>query len=127
MSEYHVPVMVQEMLGMLNLSPGKIALDCTLGGGSQAFEIGKQIEPGGTLVVIDQDPEAFEEAIPKLKQLDVKLIPLSGNFRDLEKMLKIAGLSSVDAAMIDAGVSSRQLDSAERGFSMKTFNPFSIA
>lgn len=107
MSEfYHIPVMPAEVVSFLDPQPGKIYVDCTVGGGGHSQLIASH---GGEIIGIDRDQEALTAARLKLPQ--AKLI--HGNFRFLKDLVD----QPVDGILIDLGVSSHQLDKSERGFS----------
>ncbi|MEK7588129.1 MAG: 16S rRNA (cytosine(1402)-N(4))-methyltransferase RsmH [Patescibacteria group bacterium] len=109
---YHIPVMVQEVIEGLQINPGKRYIDATIGGGGHGVEI---VRRGGLLLGIDQDTEAIEEVKRIFK--DWKIV--QGNFRDIGKLAREHGFSEVDGVLFDLGVSGHQLDSASRGFSYR--------
>lgn len=116
---YHIPVLADEVVRFLNPRPKAVLVDGTLGGGGHALRLGESLQPDGTLVVIDQDPAAIEEALAKLEGLELKLVSLHGNFRDIRSLLNSVGISEVDGLLLDLGVSWHQLDAGERGFSFR--------
>ncbi|MFH0763775.1 MAG: 16S rRNA (cytosine(1402)-N(4))-methyltransferase RsmH [Candidatus Omnitrophota bacterium] len=121
----HQPVMLKETIGSLNLKPGDIVLDATVGGGGHAREILKSIIPGGKLIGLDRDPIAARMAEETLKDFkNFKLI--NDNFRNLDRVLSNEFVKSLDAALFDAGVSSFQLDDKSRGFSLKIEAPLDM-
>ncbi|MEK7119809.1 MAG: 16S rRNA (cytosine(1402)-N(4))-methyltransferase RsmH [Patescibacteria group bacterium] len=109
---YHIPVMVQEVIEGLQINPGKRYIDATIGGGGHGVEI---VRRGGLLLGIDQDTEAIEEVKRIFK--DWKIV--QGNFRDIGKLAREHGFSEVDGVLFDLGVSGHQFDSASRGFSYR--------
>jgi 16S rRNA (cytosine1402-N4)-methyltransferase len=111
MSKYHTPIMVQEVIAGLQVTPGKRFIDATVGGAGHTAEIVKR---GGIVLGIDTDKEAVEEA---RRIIDGKMV--QGNFRDIESIAKKNGFESVDGILFDLGVSSHQLDTAGRGFSYR--------
>ncbi len=119
MTDYHVPVMLAEVLEYLNPQSGQTIVDGTLGGGGHALEIVKRILPDGKLIGIDQDDEALAAAGDRLKDYSKNVILVKSNFAELEATAKELGITEVDGVLLDLGVSSRQLDSAARGFSFK--------
>jgi 16S rRNA (cytosine1402-N4)-methyltransferase len=110
--------MLQEVLRSLNLKPGDTVVDATLGGGGHAREILKAISPGGRLIGIDADETALEKAAESLKGFDGSFTLIRGNFREVEAIMSREGTAHVDGALFDLGVSSYQLESPARGFSM---------
>ncbi|MGB3181169.1 MAG: 16S rRNA (cytosine(1402)-N(4))-methyltransferase RsmH [Cyclobacteriaceae bacterium] len=115
MEEYHNPVMLQECLEGLALKPGGTYVDVTFGGGGHSRAILEQLE-GGRLVVFDQDADAKAntEAID-----DDRLIFVAANFRHLKRFLRLHRIAEVDGLLADLGVSSHQIDDADRGFSTR--------
>jgi len=117
MSEYHVPVMLEECLSALDVRKGGIYLDGTLGGGGHSSEILKR---GGTLIALDRDNEAIAESkkrfeIEKLSGYTI----VKSNFHDAAKVLDDLGVDGIDGALLDLGISSHQIDDPERGFSYR--------
>lgn len=110
MSQYHTPIMVQEVTDGLQAAPGKRFIDATIGGGGHTKEIVKR---GGIVLGIDTDKDAVEEN----KGMEWKVV--QGNFRNIEKIAKENGFEAVDGILFDLGVSSHQLDTAKRGFSYR--------
>ncbi len=123
---YHEPVLAERAIDFLQPSPGKIVVDGTLGGAGHAIRIAELLAPGGTLVGIDQDPEAIEESAKKLRDASVDVKLLRGNFRDIRNLLKSIGIERVGGVLLDLGVSSRMLDSAGRGFSFRLDAPLDM-
>ncbi len=121
----HTPVLLAEVLKQLFPHPGSVIVDCTLGGAGHAKRIADSIGPTGTLVGIDQDDAALTAAAETLR-LGQHVILVKGNFGDLDRLLIEAGLAYVDGFLFDLGVSSPQLDFAERGFSYKTDAPLDM-
>ena len=115
MPEYHKPVLVNETIALLDPRPGGVFLDATLGGGGHAVEMLRRIGPEGRLLGIDRDPEALNYARERLAEFGDRVVLVQGNFRDLAGILIDAGISALDGALFDLGVSSHQLDT-ERGF-----------
>lgn len=113
----HLPVMLAEVLEYLDPQPGKIIVDCTLGGGGHALEICKRLGTTGRLIGIEQDDQALARAKEKLAQFPVTYI--HDNFKDLENIINDLSVAKVDGFLFDLGVSSFQLDSLERGFSFR--------
>ncbi len=122
----HHPVMADEATNYLNLRPGNIVLDATLGGGGHARRILEKIMPGGRLIGIDADPAALKIAQYELKGFESSLILANENFRVLAKVMAGHGISKIDSAIFDVGVSSFQFDDAHRGFSMRADAPLDM-
>jgi 16S rRNA (cytosine1402-N4)-methyltransferase len=112
----HTPVLLKESIDGLNIKPGGTYVDGTLGRAGHAREIVKRFG-AGRLIAIDRDNSAIQEAKASLKGYDGRITFIHGNFRDLSKILDSEGLETVDGMLFDLGVSSPQLDDAERGFS----------
>ena len=111
---YHVSVMVNEVLADLDVKPDGVYLDGTAGGGGHSFEIASRLTQGGMLYALDQDPDAVAEAGKRLAGLPAEVI--RRNFTGLDEVLASHG-TKADGILLDLGVSSHELDEAERGFS----------
>jgi 16S rRNA (cytosine1402-N4)-methyltransferase len=122
----HISVLREEALEFLNLKPGCVVVDATVGLGGHSKEILKRILPGGKLVAIDQDEKALETARKNLAEYKDHVQFLHGNFSDLVSLLKNAGVDSADALLMDLGVSSYQLSNPERGFSFLEDGPLDM-
>ncbi len=112
----HEPVLLGEVLHWLNIRPGGVYADGTLGGGGHSGEILRTAGGGAVLYGIDRDPAAIQAAKERLKEYP-GFFALHGNFHDVKALLQEAGAPMLDGALLDLGVSSHQLDTAERGFS----------
>lgn len=112
----HKPVLLEETIDALNIKPDGIYVDGTAGGGGHSSEILKRLSPNGRLISIDQDPDAIEAVTERLKDYKNSII-CKGNFSDVVSIVNGLGIESIDGIMLDIGVSSRQLDTPERGFS----------
>jgi len=118
----HMPVMLKEVIESLGLRKGDTVVDATLGGGGHSMEILQHIGASGLLIGIDRDRQALEAARENLS--DHANIELhNANFSDLDKVLKGR---QVDAILADFGVSSHQIDTAERGFSYMLDGPLNM-
>ena len=126
MPEFHIPVMLREVLSFLQPQRGQTFVDCTIGGGGHAREIVKQLLPNGKLIGIDRDEEALKAASDYLNEFSENVILEKGNFADLGTIVQDMGISAVDGILLDLGVSSRQLESAERGFSFRYDAPLDM-
>jgi len=125
-SPYHEPVLMREILESLNLKPGGIYVDGTLGGGGHAREILAATAPDGILVGIDRDDEALAEAQRVLEPCGTRPILVKGNYADLAEILDRLGIDGVDGIVLDLGVSSHQLETAGRGFSFTQSAPLDM-
>jgi 16S rRNA (cytosine1402-N4)-methyltransferase len=125
----HRPIMVREILEILAPEPGKIAIDCTLGYGGHASEILPLLQPGGRLIGLDVDPIEQPKTEARLRAAgygeDVFHVRRA-NFAGLPKVLAAEGLTGVDYILADLGVSSMQLDTPDRGFSVKLPGPLDM-
>ncbi|MBR2474546.1 MAG: 16S rRNA (cytosine(1402)-N(4))-methyltransferase RsmH [Clostridia bacterium] len=110
----HVPVMLYEAVDGLNVKPDGKYVDCTTGGGGHSFEIASRLNAQGRLFCFDRDPEAIEAAKKRLSPYADRITFINRNFGEVGDALDGIG---IDGAIIDLGVSSYQLDNAERGFS----------
>lgn len=111
--------MLAETLAILEPSPGKVFLDCTLGGGGHAEALLEKITPGGRLIGLDRDPEALAEAAVRLAPFGEAVTLRQARFDALGEVLDSLGIEAVDGILFDLGVSSHQLDTPARGFSFK--------
>ncbi|MEI6296461.1 MAG: 16S rRNA (cytosine(1402)-N(4))-methyltransferase RsmH [bacterium] len=118
----HIPVLLKEVIEGLNLKPGMVALDGTLGGGGHSKEICKLIGSEGLLIGIDEDKAAIERASPSLENVCKSQLFVT-NFRNLGTVLDDAGIAKVDVALFDLGLSSFQLEVSGRGFSFLKDEP----
>ena len=123
---HHVPIMVEEIMEQMNPQPGGWYMDGTLGGGGHAFEVLSRIQPGGHLIGIDRDQEALAASGKRLACFGDSLITFHGNYKEAPELLREAGLGPLNGILLDLGVSSWQLDSAERGFSYQADAPLDM-
>ncbi|WP_317168762.1 16S rRNA (cytosine(1402)-N(4))-methyltransferase RsmH [Cyclobacterium plantarum] len=110
---YHIPVMLEACISGLAIDPNGVYVDLTFGGGGHSREILKYLDKGH-LYGFDQDPDAASN-VPENENFTF----IMANFRDLKRYLKIYGVTKVDGILADLGVSSHQIDKAERGFSTR--------
>ncbi len=122
----HVPVMVEEVLRFLEVRPNGRYIDATVGLGGHAEAIAARLGPEGRLLGIDQDSEALEFARTRLAPFGRRVSLVRGNFRDLAAIAEDAGFREVDGILFDLGVSSLQLERAERGFSFSREGPLDM-
>lgn len=120
----HEPVMLQEVLDFLDPQPGETIVDGTLGGGGHAQAICERLGPTGRLIGIEQDADALALARRRLSGCRVTLV--RDNFRNLEKILSKLAVDGVDGILLDLGLSSFQLETAERGFSFRWDAPLDM-
>lgn len=113
----HKSVLLKESIEYLNIKPEGIYVDGTLGGGGHSLEIMKKLNNKGKLIGIDRDQNAIEAARERLEKYIDKTTIIHGNFMDICRLVTDAGYGKVDGILLDLGVSSYQLDRAERGFS----------
>ncbi len=113
----HVSVLLEECIENLNIKPDGIYVDGTLGGGGHASYICQHLSPEGTLIGIDRDQDALNAAGERLKEYPCQKIFVQSNYSDIKNVLEELELDGIDGALLDLGVSSFQLDNAERGFS----------
>lgn len=112
----HISVLLEEVIEGLQIQADGTYVDGTLGGGGHAFEVCKKLTTG-RFIGIDQDEAAITAASEKLKEFSDKVHIIRNNYRDMKSQLQQIGITSVQGILIDLGVSSYQLDTAERGFS----------
>jgi 16S rRNA (cytosine1402-N4)-methyltransferase len=125
----HVPIMVREILDVLAPEPGGIVVDCTLGYGGHASELLARLVPGGRLIGIDVDPVEQPRTEQRLRALGFgpeTFLVRRSNFAGLPRVLAAEGLSGADCILADLGVSSMQIDTPARGFSVKTPGPLDM-
>lgn len=114
MSEYHVPVLLDESVSGLDIRPGGLYLDLTFGGGGHSGEILRRMDTDGCLMGFDQDEDALAN-IPD----DDRFIFVNHNFRYLRNFMRYYGYEEADGILADLGVSSHEFDEADRGFSFR--------
>jgi 16S rRNA (cytosine1402-N4)-methyltransferase len=122
----HVPVLKDEVLERLNIRPAGIYLDGTFGRGGHSRALLAQLDPDSRLVVVDRDPLALLAA-SELAEQDARVTAVRGNFGDIDDYAQALGvLGKIDGIVLDLGVSSPQLDDAERGFSFMRDGPLDM-
>ena len=122
-SEYHESVLLDEVTHYLAPDDNKLFLDATLGGGGHSEQLLKR---GAKVIGLDQDPAALSFAKARLSSYDDKFGAIQGNFRDFGEILSTIGISGLDGLLLDLGISSRQVDDAERGFSFTKPGPLDM-
>lgn len=122
----HKSVLLNETIDGLNIQPDGIYVDGTLGGGGHAYEVCRRLGDKGSIVGIDQDAAAIEAAGNRLKDFGEKVTIVRSNYCDMKSKLHELGIDKVDGIVLDLGVSSYQLDTAERGFSYREDAPLDM-
>jgi 16S rRNA (cytosine1402-N4)-methyltransferase len=122
----HAPVMPEEALYFLNPRSGGVYVDGTLGGGGHSRRILEASSPDGILYAFDRDRDALTAAGERLAEFGDRFRPIHGNFATMANCLPAAGVHGIDGFLLDLGVSSHQLDTAERGFSFQTDAPLDM-
>jgi 16S rRNA (cytosine1402-N4)-methyltransferase len=134
LEQIHIPVLLKEVLEYLNLKPGDIVFDGTLGGAGHTVEMFKAIAPTGKLIAVDQDSQAISTAASLFENYN-NIFFYNGNFADVKKIINSFEINKIDAFFLDIGLSSIQIEKSGRGFSyirnekldmrMNTSNPLS--
>ena len=114
----HTPVLLNECLEGLNINPEGIYVDGTLGGGGHSGEILKRLTTG-KLIAFDKDDDVLSTTKEKLKEFGDKIIYVKSDFKNMYEIITGMGIDKVDGILLDLGVSSYQIDTAERGFSYR--------
>lgn len=122
----HQPVLLQDTITGLNIQPNGTYVDCTLGGAGHSAHIAKELSNQGHLIGIDQDDTALRAARQRLGNVSCRLDLIKRNFRHLASVLDELKIAKVDGVLFDIGVSSHQLDQAERGFSYNQEAPLDM-
>lgn len=123
---YHIPVMCKEVVEYLNLRPGSIVIDATIGTAGHSLAMLEKILPGGLLIGLDKDKETLEVARERLKSFNNRCILIQEDFRNIDSVTNRLNLGGVDAILFDLGISSFQLDNPERGFSFTNEGPLDM-
>ena len=122
----HKSVLLNETIENLNIKPDGIYVDGTLGGAGHSYEICRQLSTTGSLIGIDQDEAAIEAASKRLEEFQDRVTIIRSNYCNMKKELNRKGIFSVDGIVLDLGVSSYQLDNAERGFTYREDVPLDM-
>ena len=115
----HKSVLLEETVDSLNIKPDGIYVDGTLGGGGHAFEVCSRLGEKGRLIGIDQDADAIRAASERLSVFGDRVTVVRNNYVNIAEVLASLGIEKVDGIYLDLGVSSYQLDTAERGFTYR--------
>lgn len=121
----HKSVLLEECIEALNIKPNGIYVDGTAGGAGHSYEIAKRLE-GGRLIAIDQDEDAIAVATERLSVFGDRAVVVRNNFSNLASVCQTLGIEKIDGLLLDLGVSSYQLDTAERGFSYMADAPLDM-
>lgn len=122
----HKSVLLTETVDSLNVQPGGIYVDGTLGGGGHAYEVCKRLGGQGRFIGIDQDEEAIKAASKRLAEFGDMVTIVRSNYVAIEEILNSLNITKVNGIMLDLGVSSHQLDTPERGFSYMADAPLDM-
>ncbi|MFB0527667.1 MAG: 16S rRNA (cytosine(1402)-N(4))-methyltransferase RsmH, partial [bacterium] len=122
----HIPVLIDEVIDNLKCLKGGIYVDSTLGEGGHAQRILERILPGGLLIGIDQDGEAIRRARENLEKYKENLLVFERNFSEIGTILESLRIKEVDGILFDPGLSSLQLQDANRGFSFQRDGPLDM-
>ena len=122
MNQYHKSVLLREVIDILEPKPDKLYIDATIGGGGHSFEI---LKHGGKVLGIDRDPESLKH-IKNQFNFGKDLILVQSNFNRIGSIARSYGYNSVDGIIFDLGVSSHQLETAQRGFSFNMSGPLDM-
>lgn len=122
----HKSVLLDETIEALNIKPDGIYVDGTLGGGGHSYEICRRLSDKGRLIGIDQDAAAIEAAKARLGEFKDKITIIRSNYCDMRKELATIDVAAVDGIILDLGVSSYQLDTADRGFTYREDAPLDM-
>ena len=121
----HVPVLAREAIELLRVRGDGVYVDCTAGAGGHSALIAERLD-SGWLIALDRDPDAVAAARDRLAKVNARAEVVHANYAQLPRVLAELGIGSVDGVLIDAGVSSMQLDDASRGFSFQKDAPLDM-
>lgn len=122
----HRPVLAEEVIYFLNPLPGSIIIDATVGGGGHAEEILRKIYPGGILIGIDKDSESLKIAHQRLSSIEGSFKLINKDFRSIREIVQDLEIKGVDGIVFDMGISSIQIETKDRGFSIKNIGPLDM-
>ena len=120
---YHRPVLEREVVALLEPKPGLLIVDGTCGGGGHTEAL---LGSGADVLALDQDPDAVQQVSEQLARFDTRVTVRHANFRQAAKVLDELGIRTIGGALLDLGISSRQLEHAERGFSLMRNGPLDM-
>ncbi|MDO4862969.1 MAG: 16S rRNA (cytosine(1402)-N(4))-methyltransferase RsmH [Ruminococcus sp.] len=121
----HIPVLLAETIGGLNIRPDGVYVDCTAGGGGHSSAIAERLSEKGRLIALDRDPDAVKAAGERLAEFPNAVV-IHRNYSEIDKVLEELGIDAVDGILMDLGVSSHQLDEESRGFSYHSDAPLDM-
>lgn len=122
----HISILLEETINNLNIKPDGIYVDGTLGGGGHAYEVLMRLSSKGRYIGIDQDEDAIKAASLRLGEFKDQVTIVRSNYAQMKQVLRDLGIDKVDGILLDLGVSSYQLDAAERGFSYREDAPLDM-
>lgn len=124
--KYHIPVMMNEVIEYLNLRPGQVIVDATIGTAGHSKAILERIKPAGRLIGVDRDEESLGVSRERLKEFGDAVSLVHGNFVDIDAILKDLNIEKVGGILFDLGISSFQLEDFNRGFSFQNEGPLDM-
>jgi 16S rRNA (cytosine1402-N4)-methyltransferase len=123
---YHIPVLINETIELLNPTPQGFWVDATAGAGGHSKMLAEKITPGGKLIVIDQDEDAIAESEKNLAGFEGYILFAHDNFGNLSDILRSMNIPGIKGILFDLGVSSYQIDMASKGFSFMNDGPLDM-
>ncbi len=126
MSDYHIPVMLEECMDGLNMREGATFLDCTMGGGGHFLHMATRVGAAGTVVGVDRDADAINEVSVKTSEYEANVIIERTPFSGFPSVLEKHNTGKIDGVLMDLGVSSHQFDEGGRGFSYRADAPLDM-
>jgi 16S rRNA (cytosine1402-N4)-methyltransferase len=124
--KYHIPVMMNEVINYLNLRPGQVIIDATIGTAGHSKAILERISPAGRLIGIDRDEDSLAVSRDRLREFGDRIKLVHGNFVDIDAILKDLNIEKVGGVVFDLGISSFQLEDPNRGFSFQNEGPLDM-
>ena len=121
----HIPVLIKELIDMINIKPSGTYIDCTGGGGGHAEALLERLAPNGKLVILDRDPEAGDRLVKKFNG-DKRVSVYQCNFSSIDYVMSESGIDKADGIYADFGVSTFQLTDGKRGFSFREDGPIDM-
>jgi 16S rRNA (cytosine1402-N4)-methyltransferase len=118
--------MVKEVVDLMGCKAGGIYLDCTAGGGGHSARLLEASSPNGRVIALDRDPDAIAETREALKEYKARLTLVQSDYKEFESVLETEGFDKLDGILADLGISSHQIDCAERGFSFMKDGPLDM-